>query len=80
MRFLAALFYFRLRYLAPAKGWLLFPCDTEEQIDIVTIFAYMDEDIQAPERRLGKTRQIKQGMKQELLTGKARLIKEEAHG
>ncbi|GAB2197870.1 hypothetical protein [Sessilibacter sp. MAH4] len=34
----------------------------------------MDEEIQALEQRLSKTRQIKQGMMQELLTGKTRLV------
>ncbi|MFI3277068.1 hypothetical protein [Vibrio sp.] len=33
----------------------------------------MDEEIQALQQRLSKTRQIKQGMMQELLTGKTRL-------
>lgn len=44
----------------------------------------MDAEIQALEQRLGKTRQIKQGMMQELLTGKTRLVqplnKESQHG
>ena len=47
----------------------------EEQAAIATILADMDEEIQALEHRLTKTRQIKQGMMQELLTGKTRLIK-----
>lgn len=54
--------------------------DTEEQTAIATILSDMDAEIQALEQRLGKTRQIKQGMMQELLTGKTRLIKGEAHG
>jgi len=33
----------------------------------------MDNDIQTIEQRLAKTRQIKQGMMQELLTGRTRL-------
>ncbi|MCU4227945.1 restriction endonuclease subunit S [Vibrio cholerae] len=49
------------------------PC-IEEQTAIATILSDMDEEIQALEQRLGKTRQIKQGMMQELLTGKTRLI------
>ncbi|MCU4202790.1 restriction endonuclease subunit S [Vibrio cholerae] len=55
------------------------PC-IEEQTAIATILSDMDAEIQALEQRLGKTRQIKQGMMQELLTGKTRLIKGEAHG
>ena len=46
----------------------------EEQTSIATILSDMDTEIQALELRLGKTRQIKQGMMQELLTGKTRLI------
>lgn len=47
----------------------------EEQTAISTILSDMDEEIQALEQRLNKTRQIKQGMMQELLTGKTRLLK-----
>lgn len=47
----------------------------EEQTAIATILSDMDEKIQVLEQRLSKTRQIKQGMMQELLTGKTRLIK-----
>lgn len=46
----------------------------DEQTAIATILADMDEEIQALEQRLNKTRQIKQGMMQELLTGKTRLV------
>lgn len=53
---------------------LLLPLN-EEQITIATILSDMDSEIQALEKRLVKTRQIKQGMMQELLTGKTRLIK-----
>ncbi|MBG2970585.1 restriction endonuclease subunit S [Proteus mirabilis] len=45
----------------------------EEQTAIATILSDMDAEIQALEQRLGKIRQIKQGMMQELLTGKTRL-------
>lgn len=47
----------------------------KEQKIISDMLSDMDEEIQALEQRLGKTRQIKQGMMQELLTGKTRLIK-----
>jgi len=52
------------------------PCATSktEQTAIATILSDMDENIQALEQRLSKTLQIKQGMMQELLTGKTRLI------
>ncbi len=46
----------------------------DEQIAIATILSDMDEEIQVLEQRLNKTRQIKQGMMQELLTGKTRLV------
>lgn len=45
-----------------------------EQTAIATILSDMDSEIQALEKRLNKTRQIKQGMMQELLTGKTRLL------
>ncbi|VEF26142.1 EcoKI restriction-modification system protein HsdS [Shewanella baltica] len=44
-----------------------------EQTAIATILSDMDNEIQTLEQRLSKTRQIKQGMMQELLTGKTRL-------
>jgi type I restriction enzyme S subunit len=46
----------------------------EEQTAIATILSDMDSEIQALQQRLSKTRQIKQGMMQELLTGKTRLV------
>lgn len=46
----------------------------EEQTAIANILSDMDAEIQALEQRLAKTRQIKQGMMQELLTGKTRLV------
>ncbi|WP_335901323.1 restriction endonuclease subunit S [Shewanella algae] len=52
---------------------LLLPPSKEEQTAIATILSDMDEEIQALEQRLSKTRQIKQGMMQELLTGRTRL-------
>jgi type I restriction enzyme, S subunit len=56
----------------------------EEQTAIATILSDMDAELQALEQRLSKTRQIKQGMMQELLTGKTRLVqplnKESQHG
>lgn len=46
----------------------------EEQTAIATILSDMDDEIQALAQHLSKTRQIKQGMMQELLTGRTRLI------
>jgi type I restriction enzyme S subunit len=48
--------------------------NVEEQTAIATILSDMDEEIQSLQQRHNKTRQIKQGMMQELLTGKTRLI------
>ncbi|EIO5095978.1 TPA: restriction endonuclease subunit S [Vibrio parahaemolyticus] len=49
-----------------------------EQKEIVSVLSDMDDELQALEKRLKKTRQIKQGMMQELLTGKTRLVKPES--
>lgn len=46
----------------------------EEQTAIAAILSDMDKEIQILQQRLDKTRQLKQGMMQELLTGKIRLI------
>ena len=51
---------------------VLLPCK-EEQTAIATILSDMDNEIQTLEQRLTKTRQIKQGMMQQLLTGRTRL-------
>jgi type I restriction enzyme S subunit len=51
----------------------------EERGAIATILSDMDNEIQTLEQRLAKTRQIKQGMMQALLTGRTRLpINEQA--
>jgi type I restriction enzyme S subunit len=47
--------------------------DTQEQFAIATVLADMDAEIAALERRRAKTRDIKQGMMQQLLTGRIRL-------
>lgn len=48
--------------------------DPEEQTRIATILSDMDADIAATQKQLAKARSIKQGMMQQLLTGKIRLI------
>ena len=45
-----------------------------EQTAIATILSDMDAEITALEQKLSKARQIKQGMMQELLTGRIRLV------
>ncbi len=46
----------------------------DEQIAIATFLSDMDAELAALESRLAKARQIKQGMMQELLTGRIRLL------
>lgn len=50
------------------------PPTVEEQIAIATILSDMDSEIALLEGKLAKARTIKQGMMQELLTGRIRLI------
>ncbi|RIK35168.1 MAG: hypothetical protein DCC55_31100 [Chloroflexi bacterium] len=52
------------------------PCPPalDEQKAIAAVLSDMDTEIAALERRRDKTRQIKQGMMQELLTGRTRLV------
>ncbi|VVB64063.1 Type-1 restriction enzyme MjaXIP specificity protein [uncultured archaeon] len=47
----------------------------EEQSAIAAILSDMDADISTLEARHEKTRALKQGMMQELLTGRIRLVK-----
>lgn len=49
----------------------------EEQTAIASILSDMDKEIEALEQKLAKIRQVKQGMMQQLLTGKIRLVAEE---
>jgi type I restriction enzyme S subunit len=51
-----------------------FPPTLEEQTAIAEVLSDMDAEIAALEQRLAKTRVLKQGMIQELLTGRTRLI------
>lgn len=50
------------------------PPSVEEQAAIATIISDMDAEITALEQKLTKTRDLKQGMMQELLTGRIRLV------
>lgn len=58
--------FVNFEFLAPAK--------IDEQIAIATILSDMDAEITTLEQRRKKTRDLKQAMMQELLTGKTRLI------
>lgn len=53
---------------------LFFPKSLSEQERIARILSDMDAELEALEQQLAKARQIKQGMMQELLTGRVRLI------
>ncbi len=57
-----------------AKIKLRFPESIKEQEAISTILSDMDGEIESLTRKLEKCRQIKQGMMQELLTGRIRLV------
>jgi type I restriction enzyme S subunit len=62
--------------LSPASVMSLefdFP-SKEEQTAIATVLSDMDAELTTLESRLAKTRAIKQGMMQELLTGRTRLV------
>lgn len=50
------------------------PPKVEEQTAIAAILSDMDAEIAALEAKLAKARQVKQGMMQELLTGRIRLV------
>lgn len=53
---------------------LFIPKDTNEQEEIAKIIADMNEEIEILEKRFFKYQAIKQGMMQQLLTGKIRLV------
>ncbi|MBI5439172.1 MAG: restriction endonuclease subunit S [Nitrosomonadales bacterium] len=57
-----------------AKLELKFPPLLEEQTAIAAVLSDMDAEITALEARRDKTRALKQGMMQELLTGRIRLV------
>ncbi|MER0335435.1 restriction endonuclease subunit S [Vibrio vulnificus] len=57
---------------------IFLPHNTCEQIAISNILSDMDLEVLKLKTRLNKTRQVKQGMMQELLTGKTRLLKPES--
>ncbi len=56
------------------KSFLVATPSIDEQIAIANMLFNMGEEIVTLERRLTKTQQLKQGMMQELLTGRTRLI------
>lgn len=52
---------------------IIFP-PKNEQVSISNVLSDMDKELEALEQRLNKTQQLKQGMMQELLTGRTRLV------
>jgi type I restriction enzyme, S subunit len=50
------------------------PPTAEEQMAIAAVLGDMDAEIAALDAKLAKTRRIKQGMMQNLLTGRIRLV------
>ena len=50
------------------------PCDSNEQTAIASVLSDMDAELTALEVRREKTRALKQGMMQELLTGRTRVV------
>jgi len=57
-----------------AKSPIAIPPSLEEQAAIATVLTDMDSEITALEKRREKTKAIKQGMMQALLTGRVRLV------
>ena len=66
------------RYVISLKKFkeleIMYPIDLREQKAIAQILSDMDAEIEALEEKLEKYKTIKQGMMQELLTGRIRLI------
>ena len=59
--------------LSELRVLLLFAPSKNEQTAIATILSDMDNELQALTQKLEKARALKQGMMQQLLTGKIRL-------
>ncbi|MGB3683098.1 MAG: restriction endonuclease subunit S, partial [Rubrobacteraceae bacterium] len=57
-----------------SKFKVMRPKSSEEQTAIAAVLSDMDAEVAALEGRREKTRRIKQGMMQELLTGRTRLV------
>lgn len=56
------------------KFLLSLPKNTEEQIQISTVFKKLNNIITLHQRKCEKLKLMKQGMMEELLTGKVRLV------
>ena len=62
-------------YISEYQNRKIFIPDYDEQMAVFTVISDMDTEVVALERRLDKTRAIKQGMMQQLLTGRVRLFR-----
>ena len=60
-------------YISEYQNLELFAPNYDEQRAIAAVLSDMDAEINALEQRRDKTRAIKQGMMQQLLTGRVRL-------
>ncbi|PKP33298.1 MAG: restriction endonuclease subunit S [Bacteroidetes bacterium HGW-Bacteroidetes-16] len=60
--------------LGPISNIIIEMPDYEEQTRIAAILSDMDKEIEALEKKLAKYQQLKQGLMQNLLTGKIRLV------
>ena len=65
-----------LRWSAFSKIHVTLP-SIDEQVAIVAVLNDVETEITVLEKRRDKTRAIKQGMMQQLLTGRVRLVKSE---
>lgn len=64
--------YIKLDTIAEMK--IFYPSDKNEQEEIANILTNMDEEIESLEQDLEKYKHIKQGMMEQLLTGKIRVV------
>ena len=60
--------------VALGKILIALPKDMNEQKAIAQVLTNIDSDLSTLEKKLEKTKSIKQGMMQELLTGRTRLV------
>ncbi|MEK6570741.1 MAG: restriction endonuclease subunit S, partial [Bacteroidota bacterium] len=74
LSFLASGTRAKLNKLEMYKIGIDVPLDVEEQTAIATVLSDMDAEIVALEQKRDKTIALKQGMMQELLTGRIRLV------
>jgi type I restriction enzyme S subunit len=57
-----------------ARFSMFLPTDVDAQLEIAETLSTLDDEIEGLQAKLEKARKIKQGMMQELLTGRVRLV------